>query len=143
MLNRHRARQTALEILYQIEIGDVSADEALALRQWERRRPIDDLTFRIVKGVTSKKESIDRLIAESTEHWKLERLSVIDKNILRIGIYEMLAEKDIPFSVSINEAVEIAKKYGTEDSGKFVNGVIGRIAQDLREKLKKRKTDGR
>lgn len=136
MIDRHRARQMALEILYQIEVGGTNADEVLALRQWERRQPIPDFAFRIVKGVSDNKADIDKFIVQSTENWKLERLSVIDKNLIRMAIYEMTNEKDIPFSVSINESVELAKKFGTADSSKFVNGVLGKIAQDLRDKMK-------
>lgn len=136
MIDRHRARQMALEILYQIEVGGTNADEVLALRQWERRQPIPDFAFRIVKGVSDNKSDIDKFIVQSTENWKLERLSVIDKNLIRMAIYEMTNEKDIPFSVSINESVELAKKFGTADSSKFVNGVLGKIAQDLRDKMK-------
>lgn len=143
MIDRRRARQMALEILYQIEIGGTNADEVLALRQWERRQPIPDFAFRIVKGVSENKAAIDKFIEENTENWKLERLSVIDKNIIRMAIYEMIHEQDIPFSVSINESVELAKTFGTTDSSKFVNGVLGKIAQELRDKIKNRKKNER
>lgn len=139
MIDRRRAREIALEILYQVEVGGSTADEVLALRQWERKQQIPDFTFRLVKGVSKNKTAIDRFIENSVENWKLERLSIIDKNIIRISIYEMIHEKDIPFSVSINESVELAKKFGTMDSGKFVNGVLGKIAQDIRGKLKQRR----
>lgn len=129
----------ALEILYQVEVGGSTADEVLALRQWERKQQIPDFAFRLVKGISKNKKAIDIFIEKSVENWKLERLSIIDKNIIRIAIYEMIHEGDIPFSVSINESVELAKKYGTSDSSKFVNGVLGSIAQNLREKLKQKK----
>lgn len=128
----------ALEILYQVEVGGSTADEVLALRQWERKQQMPDFTFRLVKGISKNKKTIDRFIEKSVENWKLERLSIIDKNIIRIAIYEMIHERDIPFSVSINESVELAKRYGTIDSSKFVNGVLGNIAQNLREKLKQK-----
>jgi N utilization substance protein B len=136
MMERRRARQIALEILYQIEVGGVNADEALANRQ--RNTPTPDFSFRIIKGVTESLEAIDSTINECAEHWTVDRMPIIDRNIIRMAVYEMLKEGDIPFSVSINEAVEIAKKYGTEDSGKFVNGVVAKIAVKLRSIRKQR-----
>lgn len=86
--------------------------------------------LRLVEGVLSHRPEIDKAIQDHSQEWSLERMPVVDRNIIRLGIYEMLYEEDIPVSVSINEAVELAKTYGTRDSSKFINGILGRIAQE-------------
>lgn len=138
MMERRRARQIALEILYQIEVGGIGADEALA--EGQRRKPLPEFSYRIVRGITDNSSAIDSLINKSSENWTIDRMPVIDRNIIRIAVYEMMKEEDIPFSVSINEAVELAKKYGTDESSKFVNGVVAKIALELRT-LRKRKSE--
>ena len=81
----------------------------------------------LVKGATTNNLEIDALLNKYSKHWKLSRMPIVDRNIMRIAVFEFLEHKDIPFSVTINEAVEIGKKYGTRDSGSFINGVLDRI----------------
>ena len=82
---------------------------------------------RLVLGVCENREELDRLISRSSKHWRLERMSRVDRTILRLGAFEILAMKDIPPKVSIDEAVELGKKFGTEDSGSFINGILDYI----------------
>jgi len=138
MMERRRARQIALQLLYQMEVRGMGVDEVLTTRQQIHRQPLSDFAFRLVKGVERRREEIDRLIIDYSEHWEIDRMPIVDRNIVRICLYEMLEEEEIPFSVSINEAVELAKTYGGEDSGKFVNGLVARIAQQLRTLRKER-----
>ncbi len=85
----------------------------------------------IIKGVLEMRERIDELLKKHTVGWKVDRMATVDRNILRIALYEILKRReDVPLSVAINEAVELAKKYGTEDSGKFVNGVLAKIVRE-------------
>lgn len=135
MFERRRARKVALEILYQREITGSSIDIILEKHLYpEGSDPITDFCRRILHGVTEHQKEIDELIEKYADNWALERMPLLDRNMIRIGIYEMLYEPDIPHSVSINEAIELAKVYGTADSSKFVNGVLGKISLSIGEK---------
>ena len=133
MMERRRERRTALEVLYQIEVRGASEDEILEARQQVDRRPASEFTLDLVHGVHSHLDEIDPLIDSFADHWSIDRMPIVDKNIIRICVYEMKYMTDIPVGVSINEAVELAKAYGTDDSSKFVNGLVGRIAQEVRQ----------
>ncbi len=137
MIERRKARKIALEILYQKEILEEPIDEIIRVRKRiNREHKIPEFAVKLVNGVGECQKEIDKIIGEHAENWSLDRMPPVDINIIRIGLYEMKYEKDIPISVSINEAVELAKTYGSSDSGKFVNGVLGQIAkerQDLKE----------
>lgn len=85
----------------------------------------------LVHGVLEHREAVDKLIVKYAQNWELHRMAVVDRNVLRLAIYEMLYREDIPPIVSINEAVDIAKKFSTEDSGKFVNGILDKVKADL------------
>jgi N utilization substance protein B len=130
MLERRRARHQALHILYQREIteqpvGRILSEGTSNVEDGEPTEYCRDL----VLGVEAHQARIDRLIEETSENWALSRMPLVDRNILRIAVYEMLYhDDDVPDSVAINEAVEMAKVYGGEDSSKFVNGVLGRLA---------------
>jgi len=134
---RRTARERALQALYQLDMTDGGADDALAAA-WgasaEAEKP-DPETQRfareLVSGVRSNLADIDALIREYSHHWRIDRMTRIDRNVLRIGIFELKYRADIPRSVSIDEAVELGKKYGTEESSAFVNGLLDRIAQAL------------
>ncbi|AJG41045.1 MULTISPECIES: transcription antitermination factor NusB [Thermotoga] len=91
---------------------------------------------RYIRNIKEHLQTIDDLISRYLERWTIDRLSAVDRNILRLGTYELLYEKDIPIEVTINEAIEIAKRYGTENSGKFVNGILDRIAKENAPKEK-------
>ena len=129
---RRKARTIALEIIYQREITKASLDEIIRNRNRAGEgEPSSEFSMKLINGVVNHQSEIDDLIEGYADNWALDRMPSLDRNIIRISLYEMLYEEDIPFSVSINEAVELAKIYGTDDSGKFVNGVLGRIASDL------------
>ncbi len=132
MQDRRKARTIALEIIYQKEMTKDTLDEIIENRlKVEENEPPSDFSMMLIKGVINHQQELDNLIASHTDNWALERMPSLDRNIIRISLYEMLYEKDIPLSVSINEAVELAKMFGTDDSGKFVNGVLGKIASEL------------
>jgi N utilization substance protein B len=143
MLERRRARHQALHVLYATEITGVAASEILAAGGWDVR-PVDaedlgnglqiaepsEFAYQLVDGVEANQPLIDETIERLSEHWTLSRMPLVDRNILRIAIYELLMDPDIPASVTINEAVEMAKVYGGDDSSKFINGILGRLADE-------------
>lgn len=130
MLERTRARRQALQMLYQREITGHPVSRILAERSYalEDVEP-NEYCQQIVRGVETNQECIDAEIEETSEHWTLSRMPLVDRNILRIAVYEIIYEGDVPNSVAINEAVELGKVFGGEDSSKFINGVLGRIAE--------------
>lgn len=134
MLERRKARRMALEILYEKDILRDTTDDIIRARSASNRRePLSDFALTLIHGFERNHEKIDELIAEYADNWSLDRMPIVDRNIIRIGLYEMLFEESIPIRVSINEAVELAKIFGSEDSSKFVNGVLGRIAKEMGE----------
>lgn len=135
MVERRQARAIALEILYQSEITGLTSVIAIERRSFiEQETP--EFTLKLLDGIRENQAMIDILIERYSENWVLERLPIIDRNILRISIYEMVYEPDIPLSVSINEAIELAKSFGGTESGRFVNGVLGQAATRLEDKEK-------
>ncbi len=127
---RREARKRALEILYQMEITGQSLIECEDNVK-KAGKEIPEFTSKIVKGTFEHKQSINEQINIAADRWTLERMPLLDRNILRMAIYEILFEEDVPVSVAINEAVELAKVYGTPDSSKFVNGVLGNVAKKI------------
>src|SRR5215467_13158671 len=137
MAGRREAREQALQVLYQL---DMAGSEP----EWGRLHGPDDVqafTRELVDGVRMNRERIDALIAGRSEHWRLPRLSRVDLNLLRLGTFELLARPEIPASVTINEAIEIARRFGSDDSAAFVNGVLDHIAQVLGVKEKHRSAE--
>lgn len=135
MGSRRQAREQALQLLYQVDIGQASIDEALR-RFWEtEEQPTDpdvvEFARILARGVTNHAERIDDLIADASINWKLARMSFVDRNILRIAVFEFLEREDIPAMVSMNEAIELGKRFGTTESGSFINGILDRIARNL------------
>ncbi len=129
MLERTRARRQALQILYQRDITGESAAVILNTGSYSREDgDPDEFCRELVLGVEERLPAIDEVIGDVSENWAVSRMPLVDRNILRIATYEILYVDDVPPSVSINEAVELAKVYGGEDSSKFVNGVLGKIA---------------
>ena len=129
MGERRLSREISLKVLFQIDLVNTSVEETLKYT-FENNKYSDkvkEFTLTLVKGVMSHLSEVDKTISNYTNNWSLERITNIDRNILRIAIYEMLYLENIPKSVSINEAVELAKKYGTKSSFSFVNGVLGKI----------------
>lgn len=132
MTKRRRARKVILDILYRMELDQSSFKDILPDYQEElEEKGILDFVSRAVEGISAHREEIDRTITAYADRWSLGRMPVLDRNILRLGIYEVLYEDDIPYSVSINEAVELANTYSTEESGKFINGILGRLVKEI------------
>ena len=129
MHERSRARRQALQILYQSDITGEDVDGILSSASYsvEDGEP-DEFCRSLVTGVDAHREEIDTILGEVSEHWVVSRMPFVDRNILRLSTYEIFYGGDVPASVAINEAVELAKTYGGEDSSKFVNGVLGKIA---------------
>lgn len=132
MRKRTRSREFSLQILYQMDITHDDCDLALE-NFWQSHQDEDisdelkEFTSRLVKGTKEHLEQIDKNISQHATNWELERMAVIDRNILRMGGFELLFCEDIPPKVSINEAVDLAKKYSEADSGKFVNAILDKI----------------
>ena len=130
---RRKARECALQILYQLEIGGsavVSMNEYWRQFEGETDKDIRDFSMMLAEGAWEKKDEIDTMIAEYSTNWKINRMASVDKNILRMAIYELLFCDDIPVKVTLNEAVEIAKKFGTAESSAFVNGILDNVARE-------------
>ena len=132
MRKRRRAREWAIKILYQLEITRAEPIEVLEnfWQDFKEIKEIKDFASSLILGVYQEIGQLDETISKYASNWSLERMAVIDKNILRLGTYELLFRKDIPPKVSINEAIDLAKKYGGEDSGSFINGVLDKIKQE-------------
>ena len=130
MRKRSVARECALKILYQIEMTSRTPENALiAFWEQEEEHPEDvrDFAAKIVLGIYENLSNIDEKLGEYATNWQLNRMAVIDRNVLRMGLYELKFNSDIPPKVAINEAVELAKKYGDHDSSKFVNGILDKV----------------
>ncbi|MBL7085313.1 MAG: transcription antitermination factor NusB [Candidatus Omnitrophica bacterium] len=129
MRRRTKAREQALKFLYQIDITKENFSQALE-DFWQKhraRKPVKEFTTQLIQGTLANLAQIDSLISKYAQNWQLKRMAVIDRNILRLGCFELLFLEDVPPKVSINEAVELAKKYGDVESSKFVNGILDKI----------------
>ena len=128
---RRKGRELALQALYQMEMtGDGSpASLEFFLRHFEGNAKAREFARRLVLGVVTRKKEIDRLIEQCAEHWKLKRMAKVDLTILRMATYELLFCPDIPMNVSMDEAIEIGKRYGSGDTATFINGVLDQVAQ--------------
>lgn len=133
-INRRKSRELALQTLYACEVGKDAAFgpvfETIA-GEAVRSPAVEEYGRRLVEKTLNAKQDIDALLTKHTANWDLKRMTVIDRNILRMAVGELLFFKEIPFKVVIDEAVEIAKIYGTDESGKFVNGVIDSIHKEM------------
>jgi len=126
---RRRAREIALQVLYQLDISQADSREVWDL-YWENFRPsakAREFCQRLIEGVRQNQDQIDQLIEENSENWSLKRMAIVDRNILRLAAFELLHCPDIPFKATLNEAIELAKKFGTDDSGAFINGILDKI----------------
>ncbi len=136
MSNRHLARTIALQTLYEWDFNHGTPEDAAAVVVRNRNEfapNFDDNGFieKLVTGVLEHRDEIDQLIIKYAPEWPIEQITMVDRNVLRIGIQEMKYDTDIPEKVAINEAIELAKAFGGESSGKFVNGVLGTIYKQL------------
>lgn len=135
-VSRSRCRELALQILYQADfIGHREGESARFWRHFHQGTKVPAYLLKLVEGVAAHQAELDVLIRQHSEHWRLERMVVVDRNLLRLGVYELLYHPEIPAKVVINEVVELAKRYGTELSGAFVNGVLDQIRQAVGRKV--------
>ena len=137
---RHRSRQRALQVLFSCDLRQQSVDDALAAyyRTLDSEdedptpEPPDEFMEKLVRGATDQAAAIDQRIVAKSENWRLDRMPAVDRNILRLAVHELLWQPDVPPKVAINEAIELAKKFGTADSSRFINGLLDRILKEHR-----------
>jgi len=135
MGKRTKARECALQLLYQWDLTREPMDRVAGL-YWQVRTTTDEtrrMAERLARGAQAELERIDRVIGETSRNWRFERIAAVDKNIMRIATYELMREAETPPSVIIDEAVEIAKRFGEGDSPAFVNGVLDAVKRAVRE----------
>lgn len=125
---RSTARERAVHFLYEAESREIEVDKILAAQVLG----VDDLVVSLAKGTESRRKETDELISEFSHTWTIQRMPAIDRNVLRLAIYELLERHDVPVAVVINEAVELVKRFSTEESGKYVNGVLSAISKRVR-----------
>jgi N utilization substance protein B len=131
--SRSRCREWALQFLYQAEFSGPQDPEAVDRfwRHFQKEGAAPGYLRKLVEGVASHREELDAHIVRHSEHWRLERMTIVDRNLLRLAIYELLYQPRIPPKVAINEAVEMAKRYGSEASGAFVNGILDQVRRSV------------
>ncbi|MEY3169080.1 MAG: hypothetical protein RL421_323 [Actinomycetota bacterium] len=129
MSTRSKARKAALDLLYESDIRKTSPQTLLTKRVTELEYVIRDFTKDLVDGVESHRRKIDELITTYSQGWDMDRMPVIDRNILRLGIYELLWSESVPTSVAISEALELAQTLSTDDSSKYINGVLSKVLE--------------
>ena len=144
MANRHLLRTIAMQCLYEWDFGgkDKSKVPVIIKHNTQEFAPgVTDFRFvqNLVQGVLKNQEEIDKMIEEHAPEWPLEQITTVDRNILRIGIYELQFDNDVPPKVAINEAIELGKAFGGPSSGKFINGVLGTIYREMLEKNENKK----
>ena len=128
-MNRHLLRKAVLDILYQSYLLGIVIEDAMIKESAYRRELTDDYVMKLLLGISKNRKYIDGEIEKYSKNWTLERMSLIDRNILRIAIFEIKFLDDIPYRVSIDEAVELAKNFSSDDAGRFVNGIIANYVE--------------
>ena len=137
MGSRSNARKRAVDILYEADLRDVDAVTLLSERVGSTDvAPIGEYAVTLVEGISANRQRIDELLTEHAEGWTLSRMPPVDRSVLRLGLYELLFSDDVPSAVAIDQSVELVKALSTDDSPRFVNGVLGRIA-GIRSRLRK------
>ncbi len=129
MSARTKARNRALDILFEAEVRDEPVEDVLGRRRDQPRPPIPEYAISLIEGVQARRERIDELLATYSVGWSLERMPAVDRNILRVGVYELLWADDVPDGVVISEAVGLAKELSTDESPTFINGLLGRLLE--------------
>jgi N utilization substance protein B len=141
---RRKSRESALQVLYQLNITKQEATAAFT--QFEEHFLPDgvaeDFVKRLVHGVLEHRPELDRLIEQYSEHWRIDRIDMIDRNILRMALFELLYCEEIPPKVTINEAIDLGKRFGSEDSGSFINGILDRVQNEVVKKPVEPKPSG-
>jgi N utilization substance protein B len=130
MAARSKARKRAVDLLYEADMRDADALATLTDRVAMADPPVNDYTVEVVEGVVAHRERIDEILADYAEGWTVDRMPGVDRAVLRIGIFELLWREDVPDPVAIDEAVELAKSLSTDESPRFVNGVLARVMRD-------------
>jgi len=127
---RHQARELALKVLFQLEVGGDDVEEVLGYHAAEGAATEDVTNFarQLVNGVIVNREKLDAILSETSEHWRLEQMAKVDRVILRIAVYEIAIDRKVPTKAAINESIELAKTFSGDEAGRFVNGVLGRVA---------------
>lgn len=133
MQRRRKSRESALQVLYQLNITKQETDTALSRFQehFSAGEEADEFLKCLVLGVINHCQEIDQLIEQYSENWRLDRINIVDRSILRMALFELLYCKEIPPKVTINEAIDLGKRYGSEDSGSFINGILDRIQNEV------------
>ncbi|MFH1146388.1 MAG: transcription antitermination factor NusB [Pseudomonadota bacterium] len=145
MGSRRKARECAIQILYEMDLTGTHADEAVNSFRSSFNVPESAFGFclALVRGVQEHCAEIDALIKEHSENWRLDRMSRVDRNILRLAVFELLYCEDIPPKVSINEAVDLGKRFGTDESGAFINGILDAVFVNFSKTQKNGKKSGK
>jgi N utilization substance protein B len=130
MAARSKARKRALDLLFASEMRRESPNEALDRAIAEGERPNNDYTVALVRGVVAHQAQIDELLAKYSEGWTLDRMPAVDRNVLRLGVYELLFEDDVPDAVAVTEAMALVRELSTDESPAFVNGILGNIQRN-------------
>lgn len=125
-MKRREAREKAIQTLFQLDNTNLSVDEAITYIMDEPTNPFYDM---LVRGMVENKEMIDKALADNLENWSLDRLPKIERTVLRLAVYELLFNDEVPDRVVLNEAIELCKTFGDEKSGRFVNGVLSKFTQ--------------
>ena len=130
MGKRHQARELALKVLFQLEGSDDDPEEVLLYHAAEGAAGEDSTNFarQLVGGVIANREKLDAILSETSEHWKLDQMAKVDRIILRIAVYEIAIDRKVPTKAAINESIELAKTFSGDEAGRFVNGILGRVA---------------
>lgn len=144
-MKRRLAREITVQSLYQMEMNGVTAEEAVSMVLTEIKEEneteikvrdfgqMNAYVLELVQGTWSNKERIDQLLSEYLKGWQVDRLSRVDRQILRLACFEMIFNNDVPPKVVVNEAIDLAKHFGTDEHGKFVNGVLGKMIRELEQ----------
>lgn len=134
MSHRRKAREVALKVLYALDVINRDVEGAIDLFWANFDAPDDARAFSslLIEGTWQKRESLDELISQHSENWSLSRMARVDRNILRMAVYELLFCDDIPPKVTLNEAIDLGKIYGSENSGSFINGILDALYADMR-----------
>jgi N utilization substance protein B len=130
---RHQARELALKVLFQLESSDDDPDEVLRYHAAEGAATSDVAHFatQLVRGVIANREKLDGILSATSENWKIEQMAKVDRIVLRIAVYEITIDRHVPTKAAINESIELAKTFSGEEAGRFVNGILGKVAASV------------
>ena len=133
MGKRHQARELALKVLFQLESSEDDPEQVLHYHAAEGAATSDVTHFagQLVRGVIANQEKLDGILSATSEHWKIEQMAKVDRIVLRIAVYEITIDRHVPTKAAINESIELAKTFSGEEAGRFVNGILGRVAASV------------